>query len=182
MTITRQDALDQFTIHEPLPQRKSIVHHLSSSESGPSGSKPQPDESEKQPADAEATFLEAWYKMIIQDLEGEAKGKGLDTFPRQGDNPEDVNNKEERKPSEVEEQKMHEEEEPFQKAIRQAMEKLQDSDDTLKVRMPCFSIIIDKKAETIIFLNTLGGLKGWARWLRKSTIVSGRLETRRGRC
>ena len=133
LTITRQDVLDQFTIAEPLPETMSTAPPLSLSEGSPSGSKLQT-ESNIHSAKEETAFREAWHKMIIQDLEGggsEGKGTELDAFLRQGED--DFPTKGKRKSSE---KGAIVEEDPFQQAIRQAMEKLQDSDDALKVRRP----------------------------------------------
>jgi Pex19 protein family len=95
----------------------------------PSGSEPQA-QTDGESLEADAAFREAWYKMIIQDLE-DGKGDGLGALL---DNPEgDAHTKEQRRSSTDEKQKMPEAEDAFQKVIRQAMDKLQDSDDTLKV-------------------------------------------------
>jgi peroxin-19 len=113
-----------------------------SGESGPLGSEPQT-ESDTQAQDT--AFREAWNKMIIQDLEGDGKGNGLGTLlGRRDDTEDDAHTTEQKKHSGDEKQKMPEAEDPFQKAIRQAMEKLQDSDDTLKVR--CLNIDICLKS------------------------------------
>lgn len=101
-------------------------------ESAPSGSNP-PTESDTQSQDA--AFRDAWNKMIIQDLEGDGKGNGLNTFLGLGDDvEEEARVTEHQRTSASEKQKgVAEAEDPFQKAIRHAMEKLQNSDDTLKV-------------------------------------------------
>ncbi|KAF8513055.1 Pex19 protein family-domain-containing protein [Gautieria morchelliformis] len=136
------DVLDQFTKPEVPPQTKPTAPAPSSA-SVPSGSEPQA-QTDAELRGADSALREAWYKMIIQGLE-DGKGDGLGALP---DNPgRDAHTKEQSGSLKDEKQNMPEADDPFQKAIRQAMDKLQDSDDTLK----------QEGLES--FLSSLGDLK-----------------------
>ena len=125
------DALSDEFAKQLAAEMETMMRALSGED--PSCSSKDTDASGSDTRARDVAFREAWDKMLIEDLEGGGKGNGLDTFLGRGDDPEKeaVENTESAgggaEQAEVEE-------DPFQKAIRQAMEKLQDSDDSLKVR------------------------------------------------
>lgn len=153
-----------------------MLRAMMNGESAPLGTESQP-ESQAQ----DAAFREAWNKMIIEELEGDGKGNGLGTLlGRKDDTEANAHTTTQKIPSKDENEKMPEGEDPFQKAIRQAMEKMQDSDDTLKVSCSDLTSALSN-VEMCIVPTSQGRLEDSERQPRGFIIISGRLEIgRRG--
>jgi len=104
--------------------------------------------------EAAKKFHEAWEKMVIEDLE--ADGRGNDLLPVKPVPSGDDSKQKEKLPSDA---SGNGKEDPFQRAIRQAIDKLHDSDETLKAdsKNPASQDALENLLSTLGELNVEDG-------------------------